>query len=339
MKALILFLVLFEYQIFAQHFFYQKNYNTIVDDKVVELKINNENFKVFNGVVSAEGKYLAGFVIYNSLADNIENMKSREIVDFFGSNQIVNTVVVYSFQEDKILLLEKVKNFPELFFNDDNLVISYFDNYVNVFNLKSDSNKEFDLLYESNKEFRTYDNNIYLLEKETKGTIIRVFNFNSKDFLISFFINKPAEQIIYIEGNTVVIKESKELENSLSIVSESKDTVKFTIPVIDYFLPNKGLFFVGREESTSIFLYHYNVRENKIDKLFSLYTAETNDFLISQISDVILENSNVYFCFHSLVPENENIYQYNRDTKMFTQLTTSGFISTPFGLFKKPIEE
>jgi hypothetical protein len=332
MKKILFAFFIFVSSIFAQDIFYQKNHITYYNEKPIIINVKNREYNLYNGIASTNGKYIAGIIIDDMMSEYIVSLNKSGVPETLAPEW--NRLILFSISDSTILYDSKIKGIPRIYFIDNDLVTEYWGYHIETINIKSKDFMDF-TANDLNEMFSIYNNNIFKLKEEDFHTNIYKFDYCLRNFIFySNAINKM-NTIIYIDNNYMIVKDDAESKTVLSLISINRALKKYSFERIDYLLTTEdGLFFVGSDNSEDTYLYHYNNAENEVVELLPLHTEETKGFLISQVNDVILDGKNVYFSVSSLSPENENIISYNLNTKLFKQVTYSGYITPPIGLVK-----
>lgn len=324
MKYFALFFIAYT-SVICQNIYYQDSLRLSINGNIMALKYNDVYYNIYNGIVSKEGKYVAGTLIDKSLVGQIEDGLSGQM-SASNMRKDSSTFILYSLIENKVLFSKKDVYLIKPYFTRDKLMLIE-NAKIEIYNLK---NRNFEGVYsEKYTDIIAIKNDIYLI-RQKDSTIIEKYDRNGKFHYFAGTTNTQTN-ILYIEGDRIIAYDS----NNILIIEDGKVQKRIKFIITNHISNEYGLFLVGRnEKDENISLYVYNKKKKIFEKQFELEaTIKSMNLYTLDISDVFTVGNEIYFINNVSALKLQNLISYDRITRKFKKLTQKGYIFGPIGLY------
>ncbi len=119
MKFIILFIFLVEF-ITAQELFYHKNLCLATRDSLVSIEYQGEKYNLYFGIISPDGKLVAGTLFDSTLSNNPGN----------GLKETKLDVILYSLENHSVIFNTKTIGFSDIYFIDSLFIVIDLENII-----------------------------------------------------------------------------------------------------------------------------------------------------------------------------------------------------------------
>jgi len=341
MKTILWILLIVEWSVTAQSLYYQRKGLLTIDGKEFSFLSGNDTVKLFNGIISSNGKFAAGFRL-SSLPDGY--VKSYE------ENALINIVsymhpelIVVSLETNSIIFSRQSNIFPRFDFlsNNQYFYIEFHPDSIQILNLIN--NSSFQNKIEKKEKILLSGGWLYSTSTSADKLYINKFSFTLNRFerIDTLYDRGQFDwhnlQSIHIrQGEYFIAAGDSIIRLFLSGKNQWKNLGEFYRPIHVYNMLNRFIVYGKMADSLVPGLYAFREDHDDLEIMFSWFELQTyKEDLLSSVSIVIPFQDEYIFLLKSLGNEKTNLFRYIPKNKELTYFTENGFIGIPIGIINK----